>query len=93
MTFINKLKGYQIIFEQQAKKDLKKINKPDAHAIKNKLTALVAGDQNVDVKRIVAAKYPRYRLRVGCYRVLYDVYDREIVVKVIRVVHRKDAYI
>ena len=56
MTFINKLKGYQIIFEQQAKKDLKKINKPDAHAIKNKLTAIVAGDQNVDVKRIVAAK-------------------------------------
>ena len=33
-----------------------------------------------------------YRIRVGDYRVLYEVYDQEILVLVIRIRHRKDAY-
>jgi len=93
MTFANNLNGYRIILSVVAQKELKKINKQDAVAIENKLKALVSGEQNVDVKKLVAMQHPTYRLRVGCYRILYEVYDREIVVKVIRVVHRKDAYI
>ncbi len=33
-----------------------------------------------------------YRLRVGDYRILYDVADRERLVTVWRVRHRRDAY-
>ena len=32
------------------------------------------------------------RLRVGNYRVLYEVRDDELVVLVVRVAHRRDAY-
>ena len=32
------------------------------------------------------------RLRVGDYRVLYEVGDDELIVMVVRVVHRRDAY-
>ena len=32
------------------------------------------------------------RLRVGGYRLLYEVRDQELVVLVVRVAHRKDAY-
>lgn len=33
-----------------------------------------------------------YRIRVGDYRVIYDVFDLALVVQVIRIRHRKDAY-
>jgi len=33
-----------------------------------------------------------YRVRVGDYRVIYEIYDREIVVTVIKISHRRDVY-
>ena len=33
-----------------------------------------------------------YRLRSGDYPILYQVKDREVVVLVIRVLHRREAY-
>ena len=33
-----------------------------------------------------------YRIRVGDYRVVYDVYDDRLVVLIVRVRHRKDVY-
>jgi mRNA interferase RelE/StbE len=33
-----------------------------------------------------------YRLRVGDYRVIYDIHDEMLIVVVLRVAHRKDAY-
>ena len=33
-----------------------------------------------------------YRVRVGDYRVLYEVRDREILVLVIKIGHRRDVY-
>lgn len=32
------------------------------------------------------------RIRVGSYRVIYEVQDRELVVLVVRVGHRRDVY-
>jgi len=33
-----------------------------------------------------------YRVRVGNYRILYEVYKQELIIKVVRVAHRKDVY-
>ena len=33
-----------------------------------------------------------YRVRVGDYRVIYDIHDDKLIVLVLRVAHRKDAY-
>ena len=33
-----------------------------------------------------------YRVRVGDYRIVYDVHDDELIVLVIRIRHRKDVY-
>ena len=32
------------------------------------------------------------RIRVGDYRILYEVRDKELVVLVVRIAHRRDAY-
>ena len=33
-----------------------------------------------------------YRVRVGSYRVIYEIYDDRIAIEVIRVSHRSDVY-
>ena len=33
-----------------------------------------------------------FRIRIGNYRVIYDIYDGELFIEVIRIRHRKDAY-
>ena len=33
-----------------------------------------------------------YRIRVGNYRVIYEIEDREMIVLILSSVHRKDAY-
>jgi mRNA interferase RelE/StbE len=38
------------------------------------------------------AKVDTYRIRVGNYRVLYEVYDNELVIIVVTVGDRKDIY-
>ena len=92
MTFINNLKGYKIVLAPNAKKILLKINSNDAHAIGKKLKDLISGAQNLDIKKLISTKYPTYRLRVGCYRVLYEIHKQEIIIKVIRIAHRKEIY-
>jgi|SaaInlLV_10m_DNA_2_1039722.scaffolds.fasta_scaffold00733_8 mRNA interferase RelE/StbE len=92
MTFVNHLRGYQYIYTSSAKKDLKKINKHDVKKIDSKLKSLVSGNQDLDVKKLVDMRYSRFRLRVGDYRVIYEVYDNKILVLVVGVGHRKDVY-
>ncbi|MBA3673974.1 MAG: type II toxin-antitoxin system RelE/ParE family toxin [Chitinophagaceae bacterium] len=33
-----------------------------------------------------------FRLRVGVYRIIYEVHNNELVVLIISISHRKDAY-
>jgi mRNA interferase RelE/StbE len=34
----------------------------------------------------------KYRVRQGCYRILYAIRDDRLVVTVVRIAHRKEAY-
>jgi mRNA interferase RelE/StbE len=35
---------------------------------------------------------PAYRIRVGYYRVIYDVAQKVLTILILRVAHRKDVY-
>ena len=84
--------GYSLAFTQQAEKDLKKIDKSEARRIKNKLEDLVAGTQNVDIKKLEATNEPTYRLRSGNYRIVFQVKRKIITILVISIAHRKQVY-
>ena len=73
----------------KAIKDLKRIDKVQAKRILNSVSELVKYPNIANVKRLTNYN-PTHRLRVGDYRVLFNVKDNGIVVSRIR--HRKDVY-
>ena len=79
---------YEIEFKPRALKDLKAIDRRDAHRIVEKIKAM-RDDLAGDVKHLTNST-PEYRLRVGDYRALFELEGDKVVVYRIR--HRKDAY-
>ena len=54
--------------------------------------ASLADDPRPHGSEKLAGHDGRYRIRVGDYRVVYDIIDDRLVVLVVRVKHRRDAY-
>ena len=79
---------YEVEFKPRALKDLRQVPAADAARILERIDRMRDGLAG-DVKRLT--KLARdYRLRVGDYRVLFDVEGGRAVVW--RVLHRRDAY-
>lgn len=43
-------------------------------------------------KSLVGNLSPYYRLRIGDYRVIYEIKEDEVVVIIVKISHRKDVY-
>jgi len=82
---------YRIVIKRSAEKDLDKINEPFITNIISNIESLKENPRTVNVKKL-KNRNNEYRLRVGNYRVLFFIEEREKVVKISRVLHRKDAY-
>jgi mRNA interferase RelE/StbE len=79
----------KIDIRKSAIKDLKNISEPFKSKIHNKILDLKNFPNIPNIKKLTNFE-PSYRLRVGNYRILFDVYDNTIVIG--RVVHRQNAY-
>ena len=79
---------YNVELKPKAIKDLKGLPKTEGKKIIEKLK-LLEDDLQGNVKRLTNYA-PEYRLRVGDWRVLFEVDDKKIIVYRIR--HRKEAY-
>ncbi|GHI90570.1 type II toxin-antitoxin system RelE/ParE family toxin [Streptomyces olivaceus] len=84
---------YAFRFTTAAQRQLRSIARPHAMRILTALTAL--GDdpyrQDADVKKLTGPS-GLFRLRVGSYRVAYQINDGELVVLVVTVGDRRDVY-
>jgi mRNA interferase RelE/StbE len=80
---------YEVELKPRARKDLRRISKPDAARIVDALEEL-GDDLTGDVKRLTDFA-PEHRLRVGDYRVLFEIEQNNRVV-VYRVRHRRESY-
>lgn len=85
---------YTLKFLGRAIQDLKKIDLPFQKIIKEKLLIL-AKDPDIlknNIIKLAGTKEDYYRLRVGNYRVIYEKREKELVVLVIRIGHRREIY-
>ena len=78
-----------VTLDAKALKDLAKIDKSQVKKIFSKIEALENFPEVPNLKKLTNFE-PPYRLRVGNYRVLFDVEDD--ILTVYRVRHRKESY-
>lgn len=79
---------YEIEIRKRAEKDLSSIPKSSAQRIADDIFSLEDGITG-DIKRLTN-NTPEYRLRIGDYRVLFEISKDKIIIY--RILHRKEAY-
>jgi len=79
----------KIEIRKSAIKDLRHISEPYKTKIHNKILELKMFPEVQNIKKLTNFE-PAYRLRVGNYRVLFDILDETLIIG--RVLHRQSSY-
>lgn len=79
---------YQVQFNPKAIKDFGKLPQNIQKRVNSKIMAMQNNLQG-DIKRLTNYT-PEYRLRVGDYRILFEIEDDKLIIY--RIKHRKNAY-
>ncbi len=83
--------AYRVEIKPQAEKALAKIPNPHRRRIANIIDGLSRTPRPPGCSKLAGAD-DAYRIRVGDYRIVYQIEDRVLIVYVIRIAHRKDVY-
>ncbi len=81
---------YQIFIERFAVKQILKLDKNAIPLIKSAIAGLADNPRPFGYKKLKGEE--AYRIRVGSYRIIYEIDDHKIIVTVVSVGHRKDIY-
>jgi mRNA interferase RelE/StbE len=82
--------SYIIQIDRSAKKQLAKISEPYASAISEKIFSLAENPRPPGCKKLTASE--SWRIRVGDYRVIYNISDTVLLIIIIDVGNRKEIY-
>ncbi|MBI2026887.1 MAG: type II toxin-antitoxin system RelE/ParE family toxin [Deltaproteobacteria bacterium] len=82
---------YNIQFKPSVFKQLKQISSRDQKKIMRKIQELEENPRPFGLKKLVAEEN-LYRIRVGDYRIIYQIQDKILLILVIKIGHRKDIY-
>ncbi len=82
---------YRIEFAPKAERNFKDLNKPIQSRLARRID-LLAENPFPQGTRKLAGEEDLYRLRVGDYRIIYQVQGRRLVVLIVGIGHRRDVY-
>ena len=81
---------YQLVIDRYAQKQLGKISPPHFNRIIKAINELAENPRPAGYRKLTGR--PGYRIRIGDYRVIYNIEDKILVVFVIDIGHRKKIY-
>lgn len=82
--------NYTITLSKTAEKQLDKLSDHIAEPILEAIENLQENPRPNGCKKLKGRD--GYRIRIGNYRVIYDIFDQQLIVDVITIGHRKDIY-
>jgi mRNA interferase RelE/StbE len=82
---------YLIKYYRSVKKDLRKINQQDRSLIVQKIQLLGNDPRPNGVSKLQVSDN-LYRIRVGDYRIIYEILDMRLMVMIVKVGHRGRVY-
>lgn len=83
--------SYRLEWRRSTKKDLRHIATEDIPRVISAAEDLIHNPFPLGCTKLSGSDRS-YRIRVGDYRILYDVFSDRLIIEVIRVGHRKDVY-
>ena len=83
---------YKIALEKRAAKSLSSLPVSICRKVTLSLEQLSNNPKSKGSKKLSGAFKNYWRIRIGDYRVVYEIDDKEMIVRVYRVMHRKEVY-
>ncbi|MBI2516167.1 MAG: type II toxin-antitoxin system RelE/ParE family toxin [Opitutae bacterium] len=86
---------YQVLLERSAERDLKRLSAEVHDRVIDTIKGLATNPRPPGCRKLVGGQNDwrvRVRVRVGDYRVLYEIADTIRIVRVNRVRHRREVY-
>ena len=81
---------YQVVLSNAATKQLRKLPIQIAQRIQAQLFELENDPRPTGCKKLVGVE--AWRIRIGDYRVIYEIHDNVLIISVIEIGHRKEIY-
>ena len=82
---------YDVYIERTAERDLKRLSPSDFYRILSRIKALAGNPRPKGCHKLSGSKTD-WRIRIGNYRVIYEIDEKVKAVKVLRVKHRREVY-
>ena len=85
---------YKVLLTEKAKKALKKLDRPTAALIIGWIEKNLENCENPRQhgKGLTSNRYGQWRYRIGDYRLICEIKDKEIIILILEIGHRKDIY-
>lgn len=81
---------YQVVLPKSVQKQLDRLPDNVARRVLARLAGLETNPRPADVKKLKGRD--AWRIRVGDYRVIYEIHDRILQIIVIAIGHRREIY-
>ena len=82
---------YRVQLLPSAARQLKKLPRNVKRRIRDAIDSLISNPRPSGAKKLVGTD-DQWRVRVGTYRIIYEIHDDRLLVLVIRIGHRKEVY-
>jgi mRNA interferase RelE/StbE len=82
---------YSITFSRSARRELEVLDSPVVSRILSKIEALAVHPRPHGSRKLTGEKH-LWRIRIGDYRVIYSILDKERRIDITAVRHRREAY-
>jgi mRNA interferase RelE/StbE len=84
--------SYKLVVKHSAAKEIESIDrKKTRRRVVERIRELATNPRPRGCEKI-SGKHPRYRIRQGPIRILFEIWDEELVVYVVEVADRRDVY-
>jgi mRNA interferase RelE/StbE len=83
---------YVVLLESRAEKELKALPEQALKRIDTKLQALSLNPRPRGAAKLRGKESEGWRFRMGDYRILYQIDDKENIVRIYGIKHRREAY-
>jgi len=83
---------YKVVYLDQVENDLRRLDKSIVRKILDRIEKYLARDPK-HLGKLLTGEYQGYwRYRWGDYRVIYKISEKEILITVLRIAHRRSIY-